>query len=436
MKVYNLKIIKIVIITIFILIISVISSNSYAYQIKTTVIPKQYLNNYGKSDFPEMLYRKRTAAHTTTVTKYKFGAYEKDATTGWVYASTITGSYPTDNTITYKWQSYNHNRWDTFVRVYEYFHKNQNSNYRLEAADGYTEKKYSTGELKSTDKPELTPIGTGKYYNVYSETGNYAGVYPFGLTPDNISAGKVPIVDSEKYNNSSDILIMDTNLYRFAIVNNNIYVSDNSLTQETMKELWKRFGESSYDRTLKVYNSSVLRTGKANGKYYQDMDTAYKFLQTTSYGSTPWYSSSTILGGWDGSSSFVNYYDNIFEIPVGQPMNIYVRHIDVSGMQNVTAENVKSRVISKSQIANSRILEISGWVGDIPVFEKYHNRQTMDNYSDYYKIALDYNVSYIVGNMRYKTNYYASNKTDKIAVSSLSKVLEECTSVEQNILNS
>ena len=333
---------------------------------------------------------------------------------GWVLGRYLDGSERTME----DWKTYNHGYWGTFQRVFEYFHGYQNSNYQFE---GSPQKKYSTKIMESTDDPEPNrATGTGTFYKVTSETENYAGVFP----RPNSSASEV---ETSRYNGTGNIVVTTSDVFRFA-VKDGVYITDNIFTLDTLTNIVSKFKDNILSNTLTVYNSAVLRTNSSNGKYYQHMDTAYKFWETLY---SRWGSGSNSFSGKStGASSFLNYYDNTFEFPVKNEKEIYIRHRygDYSKLENFYT-------VGYNETQNGQIIEFSGWYNNLPVFSKFHSRIANEGYSDYYKLESIENVSYFIGNMKYNSSWYNSDKQTKIDVSSLSKSLLNCTSREQDILN-
>ena len=297
--------IKVALYMLFILIISATFSNSYAYEIKSIAVPKEELIN-DRQDFPDMLYRKQTAAYSTTITRYNNLINSGSDTRGWIYLGSNTVQSLTSISPIGHSQAYN------FERNYEFFHPNQNSAY---ITDGTNSKRYYTkGELTTTDDiTDSTVESRGYFTNIAYEYGGYKGLYNRNWASD--LGSSLTTLRSDFYN---DIILYKNNAYRYAIVpGTDIYLSDNILTKEMISDIKTKYAENINNGILTVYNSSVLETGPANGKYQLYMDTAYKFYETTIRGgnSAAWNGSTTI-NATDHRDSFVNYYDNTIDLPI------------------------------------------------------------------------------------------------------------------------
>ena len=473
MKVKKYILSKVLISFILSLFISVIGQNIYAYQIEHIAVPKDELNppEVRKSNFPEMIYRKQVSAYADTITAYKSGKYvpyKKEY--GWVYKTDLTGSdIPKDNSYS-GISDYNHTEGLSFSRVYEYFHQYQNSYYTTESpGKGYTTRYYSTGTLTSTDTPDEQKIGYSYVWNVWGETDNYAGVYWIPASSSKISGFKAGV----DLNAQQNIVIMDSNLYRFAVIND-VYISDNYLTQATIDKIYERFKNNiNNSGQLEVYVSSVLRTSSKNKKnseeYYQNMDTAFKFWETTIRGGTSktlknsnghWL---TPRDAWDKSPStmgmntnatkiqptrsVINYYDNTFVIPIGT-MNkkVYVRHIDVSDVTNNNIDTIRTDAKLITGINNSQIVQIENYNGLIPDGEHYNFQQYVwptgereitvgtEKYNEQYVLELDL-VDWIVGNVKYTNNSSFYKDGSAYSVSALNGTTENYTTDEKTLIN-
>lgn len=313
--------IKILLVVALVLIISTTINKCYAYQISTKAVPKEELRQ-DTDDFPDMLYRKQTAAFATTIREYQ--NRKSSYINKWLYEVNSPIQYIGENVGV---NNSSHSNWRSFNRIYEYFHPHQNSVYSSAAESvfaGVAKKKryYSTGQSWVTDNAEITARGTGSYYRITSETEQYAGMYwkPWDSSLGSVITG----IRNDFYNNN--IIIFNNNMYRWAIVNGDTIISDNKLVPELIDRIEAKYKDKIKNGTLEIYNSSNNRTSSANGKYYMNMDTAYKFFETTLKGEKKdgWWESTTTVAT-DPHDSFVNYYDNTIEIPLERKTkrNIY-----------------------------------------------------------------------------------------------------------------
>lgn len=356
-------ILKILMINIFMLFLINIS---YGYQIKNIAITKEELNELGdigivrRWNFPQILYKKQVSAFEDTITKWNNGDFII-GDTGWAYAEENFGSDITDNN--YYFNDTEHGNDRSFERYYEYFHKNQNSEYSIAAGSDKAYRAprfYSTGNIWTQALPELSYMSYKKVYDVSEESDNYSGFYWKSASQSNVAGLRADVEANQ------DILAFNSNIYRFAIINK-VYVTNNYLTSNTVAKMYEVFADliNPENKTLTVYQSSVLRTNSANGKYYQNMDTAFKFWESTIRGnnSNLWHNSPSTRGGnvinstWGYESvspqperSVINYYDNTVELPVSNcGKTIYIRHINVTNKE----------VINSSTITNADVFDIS-----------------------------------------------------------------------------
>ncbi len=440
MKSYKNKVVKTVLISILLLFIVSITNNSYGYQIRNIVIPKEELGKGEDPNFPELLYKKQVSAYPTTIINYNNRVYPVSEDR-WVYVSDMRGEdleLPSDNTYTNNNEP--HNNAFSFERYYEYIHKYQNSEYTTQfdasASSDYKKPRYyTTGEIRPESSPKISyDLSTNVLYNVWGESNNYSGVYWQPASQTQISGLR------EDFFSNNDILLFSSNLYRFA-VDNGVYVSDNFLTENTVEKLWDIFGEGNNSDTLEVYQSSVLRTSWLNDKnangpgdtiycYYHNMDTAYKFWETTIRGTTQrrlqdsrgnymsareaWYDSPSTVGERgpyiQSSSSVINYYDNTFVVPKGKEIEIYVRHVDITNLETVNSETIENENII--DVTNTQAIEHASdnWEAlnayKYPVANPDGTRNTnagSDKFSEYYtKPILD--TAWRFGNLKYAYN--------------------------------
>ena len=192
MKTNKKTFLKLLYMAVFYIIITATLNISYGYEITTIVTPKEELNTEDDPGFPEMVYRKQVSAYADTITKYKRGYDNKFngtnytskaypvAYNGWVYKRTLSDSeVPTDNAFT-GINDEPHTNSVSFERIYEYFHRYQNSIYtttKTTAEKNLPTRYYAAGELKYTDEPKETVMTTKKVWSVWTESEDYSGVY-------------------------------------------------------------------------------------------------------------------------------------------------------------------------------------------------------------------------------------------------------------------
>lgn len=464
MKKNKFELLRILMINIFLLIMLVTVNSSYGYGITTIVKTKNELGRKDDPYFPELVYRKQTAAYETTKLMYENALDNKPGVKyplswdNWVYMSNITGQMPDENV--YVETDKKHDWPFSFERYYEYFHKYVNSEYITEAGNGKTKKYYSTGTVESSNPyPTLSTLTASVVYDVYQETSNYSGLYwvPAKQGKDNISGLRANPEDN------SDIFVFKTNLYRFAVING-VYVSDNYLDSDYSDKLWQKFGSDTNSQYLYVYGSSVLRTSWLNDAqatsassmdycYYQNMDTAFKFWETTVRGTKQrrltnsegvklsareaWTSSISITGTATNGlaraeNSVINYYDNIFEIPSDpKERKIYVRHIDVTNLDTINSSTILNDNVIETTNVSAIKHDRSSWTTSIGNLTPTRRN---DFFSDGYKYSEIYeNVSseenLRIGNIKYS---YSENGTYKF--SSIPTNVS-ASDTENNILN-
>ncbi len=379
-------IVKINIIYFFILLfISITSFNHVVgYEINYQLQPIENIN--GKTRYS---YRKQIDAAYEEKEKYNKATKNAD---GWVYANETEANNETE-----------HFEWNTYHRAFEYFHKNINSNYTLEAAAGQVQRYYLTETLNYTSKPQVQNEYVASVWNVLEETGLYQGIYSTKeaqASERNNRNYHLRLSDILKLS-IGDIVIMKNNSYRYAVVDG-VYITDNYLEDETINQIKEKFTEGETSKTLRIYNSAVLRTGSGNGKYYMNMDTAYKFWETTLRGnnSSGWSSSPTTASvKSQAANSFINYYDNTFDIPIeSDEKHVYIRH---------RLADEGNRTLNPSEIIGQAI-KVSDYRGSTPIFKEYKAEdEAKTGYTDYYRLT-DTNSLYIFGNVQYTHSYYTS----------------------------
>ena len=453
MKNYKNQIVKILMINIFLLFLLTVLNISYGYQIQIIAIPKDELRTLGDVDinrwnFPEILYKKQVSAYAQTIKDYANRVYPVHEDTGWVYKEEMTGlsvkenEYYTDDTP--------HNNAYSFERYYEYLHKNQNSQYTesydATAPADYRKTRYhDTGILYTQIKPQISYLSAKEVWNVWGESDNYSGIYWQPASQNKITGLR------DSFDSNQDIMVFNSNLYRFAVVNG-VYVSNNYLNEQTVQKMYNVFKDviKPGDTYMTLYQSSVLRTGSKNNKgdnYYNNMDTAFKFWETTIRGSAfardAWYDSPSTLGMRSGkiqsSSSVINYYDNTFQLPIIDKLGktVYVRHIDVTNLENINTSTITNdRVIS---LTNEQAIEheASSW----EILKKYVYPAERDvwygqeKYTDKYSLFSNDGVSWRFGNIKYS---YSDAGTGQY-FSSLNRGNtnndDNLSDVEKNVLN-
>lgn len=452
MKNYKNQIVKILMINIFLLFLLIVLNISYGYQIQIIAITKDELRTLGDVDinrwnFPEILYKKQVSAYSQTIKDYANRVYPVHEDTGWVYKEEMTGQsikendYYTDDTP--------HDNAYSFERYYEYLHKNQNSQY-TEVYDATASREYrktryhDTGILYTQIRPEISYLSAKKVWNVWGESDNYSGIYGQPASHSKITGLR------DSFDSNQDIMLFNSNLYRFAVVNG-VYLSNNYLNKETVRKMYNVFKDviKPGDTYMTLYQSSVLRTSSKNNKgdnYYNNMDTAFKFWETTIRGSAlardSWEDSPSTLGKRDGkiqsSSSVINYYDNTFQLPIQDKLGktVYVRHIDVTNLENINTSTITNdRVIS---LTNEQAIENKS--SDWEVLNKYVYPSERDvwygqeKYTDKYALFSNDTV-WRFGNIKYSY----SNEEKGQYFSSLNRGEsgndDNLSAVEKNILN-
>lgn len=452
MKNYKNQIVKILMINIFLLFLLTVLNISYGYQIQIMAITKEELRNLGEPDierwnFPEILYKKQVSAYQQTIDNYANRVYPVHEDTGWVYKEEMTGQTVKENE--YYTDDTPHNNAYSFERHYEYLHKNQNSEYTKEydssAPKDYKLARYhDTGTLWTQIRPQLSYLAAEKVWNVWGESNNYSGIYWQPASQSKITGLR------DNFESNQDIMVFNSNLYRFAVVNG-VYVSNNYLNKETVRKMYSIFKDviKPGDTYMNIYQSSVLRTSSENNKgdnYYNNMDTAFKFWETTIRGSAlardAWYYSPSTLGKRDGhiqsSSSVINYYDNTFQLPIQDKLGktVYVRHIDVTNLENINTSTITNdRVIS---LTNEQAIENNS--SDWEVFKQYVYPSERDvwygqeKYTDKYSLFSSDTV-WRFGNIKYsysneeKGQYFSSLNRGE------SNNDDNLSAVEKNVLN-
>lgn len=480
--------------------IYILFCNVSAYQIKNIVRTKEELYSDSSdtmpSNYPTMVYKKQVSAYEGTITMYingwnnmHYGQHNSNAynvsSDGWVY-----GTVEPQDAL--KESNYVHDNPRSFNRVYEYFHKYQNSVYNTTNSSGNTTKHYSTGELW----PQTYIIGINMIpevvYDVTEETNNYGGMYwgrayqgmdtaiaPYGASPILDSWHGSLLLDTITSRTDTPIVMLNSNLYRFAVTTSentsngveNVYVSDNRFEDSTIKKLWDVFGTSDGNKTLEVYGSSVLRTSEKNAKngelYYKYMDTAFKFWESTVRGNPgtvkdlnnknfrvrDWSSSPSITGEnsvlTNGASSVINYYDNTFVIPKGNTKKVYVRHIDVTGLSEINSTTINNAPII-TDINNGQLFELANtdkngklcflnykWpTSRYQTFETENDLYSSQKYNEMYELNAD-NKNWIIGNIKYSNSdsYVDSDGNSKTITYLNSEIGSYNTEKEQDVLN-
>ena len=397
MKSNNKRNTKILLLIFVMLLFSAIFTPIYAYKINYVVGKNENIKD--SKGNPVYVYRKQVGAYKSAIESYN----QINPHGGWRYkglvsANKVTSAYKT----TLETGSSDA---DSFIRIGEYFHRNQNSSYITEEPETTSTKRYfGTGTFTFT-APEQEPVaqvmGKRPFWGVWRESEYYSGLF-----------------DSNKTVNTAnkDIVLLGNNAWREAIIDK-VYITDNILTEDTVNKLWEKFGDLNTN-TLNVWNSSVLKTTTSNNNTNAEtqnmtkyMDTAYKFWQCTINGTRGGaWNNSPVTMGTDPLKSFVNYYDNTFEFPVPTGKEIYVRHIDVSGVSNVNSTNlpIDTGILNK----NGQVLIATGWNGSTPTFSSTRLSLTLytastanDNQKtakyDYYKINTPSANTYVVGNLKY-----------------------------------
>nr|MDD2628156.1 hypothetical protein [Clostridia bacterium] len=366
----NLKInfIKRIIIYVIGFILFNISSNIIAYEIthEANVLNQEQSQEFGKNS---AVYIKETSAYPPTASAYAESLKKCNDTpnecrgatffigasdNGWVYKSkNQTASSQADPNF----NETPHGDWRSFERYYEYFHPERNS-YYMPYYKGAYERYYLRYKTTITnDYPQsINAVANGLYggiADVTEESHGYHGLYneraAKGGAITKLNINKTPL----RLNDPNSVIVK-TNWHKFKIIDG-IYFSYNIIEPETIKEIWDVFGSREQNDKLSIYMSSVLRTSAENKGYYSNMDTAFKFWESTVRGAKGW--------GWDKSpsttgrdandkikpaSSALNYYDNILVLPKESGTTVYVRHIDVTDLSVINTETVESIASTKN----------------------------------------------------------------------------------------
>ena len=345
MKIKINSILKILIISIFFIVCHVNINKVYGYKINIVAATKEQLggtNDLGE-DYPDQVYRKVTGAFPDELTNYNSRAKSPN---GWVYNTDPNKTSFTANIVGTAGDT-------SFIRIYETFHKNQNSDYLIsENGTGMQKRYYTSGFLKVNHVPEIKgQLGSSQLYDIYERS---TGIGNFSDRDNILSQG---------------VVIYNNNRYRHVVTDDLLYISDNILTSDMIKEIVENVATSKSNETMEVYQSSVLRTGSGNGKNYKYMDTAYKAWATFLYGnkSTDWHYSVSTMGDYVktgnrgqflrwynespvGHYSFVNYYDNTIEFSAKQnKKEIYVRHIDITNLEKVSSDTITNENVLETQ---------------------------------------------------------------------------------------
>ncbi len=459
--------------------IVILTGSIYGYGIEHIVMTKDKLYDPNDSeneglqaplDFPEQIFKNQVKAHPTTSSNYDSGIYTIDNATGWAYTSQNRNKDV--HTGQLAWNE-DHTKAGTFSTVYYYFHKYQNTVYDNTKNEGERTLIHSVGQLWPKQTAIKVNMLSSKVYGVSEENseddsldGKYTGFYWQAASPAMNNTGlilksndirnytdffNVDLEGIKDYNNVVIMPAIDT-VYRFA-VKDKIYIADSIISSDVVKQLWEKFRTDSSDSSLKVYCSTVNRvdvdnildgsrninTIKEKKQYWSNIDTAYKFWESTIRSGTGWADgwnlSETISGGSNGAGSIINYYDNIFTFTKGKVKTVYVRHINASTNELITGINNSQALEVRNSKVNGKYIYVNKkWPNDL-------REQTLGNekYNEVYTINPTDN-NYIIGNIKYNNTgsyvQYVNGVYNSIAVKSLNYAnITDLSQIEQNILN-
>ena len=405
-----------------------IQNNTFAYEITYVATPIE--NPEGQAattlNFPDMFYRKYVSAYETTITNYNKSARGQGP---WSVRDN-TFVYKADNaSLVIDEDNFNevHSNAFSFERYYEYFHRNNNTYYVTQLSPGETApvRYYSSYVSKiTTDVNATAPTGVVPkvVYNALNETGQYQGLYNGIASPGNVTTLSVAA--------NPNIVQIYSNLYRFKVYEST-FISDNIIESDTMRRMYNTFGDLiDQSGNLNVKVSSVLRTSYLNAKngetYYKNMDTAFKFWETTVRGNTrrdltnskgqkmsapeAWTNSPSTTGkDWEGNTdserSVINYYDNNMQIPMPSKVRIYVRHIDVTNLESITSETIKEAPVIVTENGRANIHNNDNWESLVANQDRQNTNFYQEGYlfSDYYEKESNAQIMRL-GNLKYEYN--------------------------------
>lgn len=257
-----------------------------------------------------------------------------------------------------------------------------------------------TGKLSFTDVPKVQKIGYSYVNPVMSETDQYSGLY-YNKAMNNSKLASLRDLSVKNFND--DIVIFNKNQYRYMVSKNDndtyTWVSDYYLSKKTSEEIYEKFYDG--EEEITIYESAVLRTNSAHGKYYQNMDTAFKFWETRVRGNLKYTTAASTTGYSKGTNSAINYYDNPVTIPAkSSGTKIYVRHINATNMEIVNTTEVTDDNIM--YLANTRAILYDD-SGNITYKQATTNKyEDGKRYSEYYYRKEDEQLNFCIGNLKYK----------------------------------
>lgn len=428
MKEYIKYIKKIVISAIFLIFLLSNVEKIDAYQIRNIVVPKENLKESVAfvPDYPILIYKKQTAAYKTEIDNYDNLKKQGSLRNRWMYVKEKNADF----TLKIEENTNSHTTANSFKRIYEFVHKSQNSIYS-KTPNGGPKRHYNVGNLWPGDNVIAVNMVSDYIYDVTGETDQYIGFY------DKKEPSKKQRSELINFAQIKDeIVVFNNNRWRWA-VDKGVYISDNYIDSDTVQKIWEKFRVDNSTKEFEVYNSSVTRTDVSNNPdniYYKNMDTAYKFWETTVRGKRgwAWYESPTTTGS-SQVNSILNYYDNTFVIPKGNSKKIYIRHIDITGLNvdNIKTEDITNDRIIKD-ITHGQAIEVkqekNGGKYIITNPSKTSNKKYFSEEGNLFNEFYEMNPTdrnWIFGNIKYenKTGYlyndkvytvqYLSSKSDK-----------------------
>lgn len=335
------KIIKRSLIVLF-LILTVMQIKSSIYALNAEYYSKVLWALDGvpyNTKYPAMVYRTFVSAAQTTIDKYNGNGLDK-ASDGWAYVQGVNATQKNLDYLTVQTDSNGKiiktpsgPSKTTFRSWSTYFHPNQNTAYV--GTNGNMKYSVYKSIATSDDVNSITPENQSvqKINYIEGETSEYKGIYDQAAIWGQI--GSIIPDDGSRYKNGIYEILEDQKfLWRMYVKNSKTYVSDMIIQPEHYRWIYGLFSNKiNNNEPVYVSSNSYSDHGNITG-----LDTAYKFYKELS-----WWGGKTINGGTDGVNSFINYYDNLIRFPKTSNTTIYVRHIDVTGVDTYTSQVINDK---------------------------------------------------------------------------------------------
>ena len=187
------------------------------------------------------------------------------------------------------------------------------------------------GEAIDREENGKNVIGYRGVYDAWAAFGNEGSVYEW------YDEDKGLYSTSGKKGEVYEILNDKNSLWRIN-VSSSVLTSDRVITSENMTNIYNMF-KSQIENGDPVYISDINYSDHRDKDSTRYLDTAYKFTKRKSG-----------MALTSAETSILNTYDNYMYFPRQGMTKVYVRYIDVTGVDNITQAAVDEKAISAKNI--------------------------------------------------------------------------------------